>query len=528
MNDSNSTSPHPVLLPPIPAQAQKVLDGQGRSARASLDKPPKGLPRRMNKSREEVEKISADYRSKIAEERAAGMEKGSFEFGPPPLVDTLEEVIKSDAYWHTKKGIEDGPDIVLGKSLRELVPYFDRFDWRAYSVVPKFREQNFEALCWVCTATEAFESGLMIQRANFPALSSSPFDFRKEQVVLNVNSTEKRVRNGQRARHETAFAHYIRTGIPLDEIKINDFEGRDAPLNDVEGKRRKMVKAIAWDWVHPKPWRTPADEESITMLKEALLTHGPLAVMVSATPDFNAYGRAVKNDNVSESELVPGKNLIFQANTVTVEKEEKTGKQFLKLLSDGWSVEGGGGLVIRFAADSAPVFEPETQKGIKPRPTDRDDIVTFDSERGRLGFTVNNAVIIEKDPETGEVKVCFPPNTSAQFTKSETGDLVVKFPNDDDAPVFVSKSDIPQELLTPSHYVLLIGWDQNKCAWIIQNTFTNWGYQCNGPNVGMGFEDRGYMYIAYGHNLIGQYASWIEAPLLKDGLWKKRSKSLAS
>ncbi len=95
----------------------------------------------------------------------------------------------------------------------------------------------------------------------------------------------------------------------------------------------------------------------------------------------------------------------------------------------------------------------------------------------------------------------------------------VEYP-EDTAPVF--ETDTENVI---NHYVLIIGWDDDKRAWIIQNTFgTKWGYQCDGPRVMSGAfrsEDRGFMYIRWGSNQIGKFASWIEAPLLSQG-WRKK------
>lgn len=84
-----------------------------------------------------------------------------------------------------------------------------------------------------------------------------------------------------------------------------------------------------------------------------------------------------------------------------------------------------------------------------------------------------------------------------------------------------------------NHFVLLIGWDDNKSAWIIQNTYgTKWGIACDFEGSLQGGEDfvedyettGGYAYVAY--NTIGQFAAWVEAPLLEQGLEKKGSTHL--
>lgn len=57
-----------------------------------------------------------------------------------------------------------------------------------------------------------------------------------------------------------------------------------------------------------------------------------------------------------------------------------------------------------------------------------------------------------------------------------------------------------------NHAVLLIGWDDSKGAWLIKNSWgTGWG-----ETGGYGTE-RGYMWIAYGSNLVGRWAQWIRA-----------------
>lgn len=61
---------------------------------------------------------------------------------------------------------------------------------------------------------------------------------------------------------------------------------------------------------------------------------------------------------------------------------------------------------------------------------------------------------------------------------------------------------------TPStnHAVVLIGWDDDKGAWLIKNSWGNgWG-----STAGYGTE-KGYMWIAYNSNRIGRWAQWIKA-----------------
>ncbi len=56
------------------------------------------------------------------------------------------------------------------------------------------------------------------------------------------------------------------------------------------------------------------------------------------------------------------------------------------------------------------------------------------------------------------------------------------------------------------HYVAIIGWDDNRGAWLIKNSWgQNWGFE-----AGWG-DERGYGWIKYGTHGIGSWVSWVEA-----------------
>ncbi|MFI5297439.1 MAG: C1 family peptidase [Polyangiales bacterium] len=53
-----------------------------------------------------------------------------------------------------------------------------------------------------------------------------------------------------------------------------------------------------------------------------------------------------------------------------------------------------------------------------------------------------------------------------------------------------------------NHAIVLIGWDDARGAWLLRNSWgTGWG-------------EFGYMWIKYGSNSVGQYALWIDVPMI--------------
>jgi C1A family cysteine protease len=72
-----------------------------------------------------------------------------------------------------------------------------------------------------------------------------------------------------------------------------------------------------------------------------------------------------------------------------------------------------------------------------------------------------------------------------------------------------------------NHGVTLIGWDDNKGAWLIKNSWgINWG------ETGGSGSERGYMWISYNTDNIGYAAAWVQA--VKSPVWRNLGLSLHS
>ena len=59
----------------------------------------------------------------------------------------------------------------------------------------------------------------------------------------------------------------------------------------------------------------------------------------------------------------------------------------------------------------------------------------------------------------------------------------------------------------------LVGWDDTKRAWLIQNSWgDNWGTKV----IPEDWAIAGFMWIAWDSNSIGKYAAWVEAKIDDD------------
>lgn len=69
--------------------------------------------------------------------------------------------------------------------------------------------------------------------------------------------------------------------------------------------------------------------------------------------------------------------------------------------------------------------------------------------------------------------------------------------------------------LDKAHYVCIVGWDDERGAWLIKNSWgPYWGY-------------KGFGWLSYGCNSIGAYATWVEAKTMEDPV-KKNYKEFGS
>lgn len=170
-----------------------------------------------------------------------------------------------------------------------LASHLPYFDWRLGGIVPPVRDQGDCNACWAIVATAAFESAIMRNLNKYRTLRPGSNE-RITQFALSVQNVLDCVQGDCIGGWPgTAFNHFILKGTPVREIN-----SKDSPVGDTSfvGRKRRCrankrtgVKAIAWDFVNEIPDAIPPVEK----LKEALLEHGPLVVLITKDEAFDNY-----------------------------------------------------------------------------------------------------------------------------------------------------------------------------------------------------------------------------------------------
>lgn len=198
-----------------------------------------------------------------------------------------------------KKLREANPDKQISGNWKEMLAYLPEFDWRDFEVKAPVQNQQECNSCWAFATISALNCSIDIQ-------SSYAYSFnyvKKEdatettvthdevswyepstQVLLNCIGKKKGSCGG--GWHGSAFNLLVGKGLP------NWSEEYIAKVDDCVDSDEK-IKALAWDYVNKPPDKTPSPE----LLKEALLEHGPLVVLVHINEDFLAYDGGIYDDD---------------------------------------------------------------------------------------------------------------------------------------------------------------------------------------------------------------------------------------
>ncbi len=153
-------------------------------------------------------------------------------------------------------------------------PGLGAFDWRKLGKVTGVRNQGGCGSCWDFATVGAYESSYLIRNGGTPDAS--------EQEILDCNPWGYSCAGGW-----WAFDYFIGTG---DESEgAYPYVGTKKACKAVASK---SYRAIAWGYVKPG-----GGVPSVSELKQALCTYGPLAVAVRVTGKFQGYTGGVFNEN---------------------------------------------------------------------------------------------------------------------------------------------------------------------------------------------------------------------------------------
>jgi cathepsin L len=172
------------------------------------------------------------------------------------------------------------------------------WDWRRAGAVSSVKDQQC-GNCWAYASAGALESSNLIRNTSLIDVS--------EQYIVNCavynNGDDAGTCGG--GWHEGVFEYMISHGV-ADEASLSD-SGADASCDP---HMSAPYRAIAWDYVTtPAPAAGFGDSiATVDSLKQALCEHGPLAVAVLATDNFQAY---TGQPNEVFKESLPDSTLIY-------------------------------------------------------------------------------------------------------------------------------------------------------------------------------------------------------------------------
>jgi cathepsin L len=149
------------------------------------------------------------------------------------------------------------------------------FDWRKFGKVTPVRDQGPCGSCWAFAALGAYEGSYLI-RNGFAADAS-------EQDVLDCSQAGSC--NG--GVHTNVFEYLMTTG----DVGESGYASYTAAKGTCSAPGGSPLQAVVWDYVtHDTiPGTTNQRIPTVSELKEALTTYGPLAVTVFVTEGFEAY-----------------------------------------------------------------------------------------------------------------------------------------------------------------------------------------------------------------------------------------------
>lgn len=175
----------------------------------------------------------------------------------------------------------------LGKSLGQQQTACSanarQFDWRSNDKVTGVRDQGSCGSCWAFAAVAAFESSALYHNnINYSGVTNLADG--SEQQVLSCSGAGT-CGGGW---YHPAFEFMRQEGLALESS--HPYQGQDTKCPNLTNTA--MFQAQAWGFV-----RDDVEIPNIGDIKQSLCEHGPLAVAVNATDQFQWYKSGIFNES---------------------------------------------------------------------------------------------------------------------------------------------------------------------------------------------------------------------------------------
>lgn len=271
---------------------------------------------RYNFNRRFMERFKEDYASIFGREKE---EKKP----APPEPDPVPEPEKKEKVTPPEKPEKIKPEEKRERAEVIVVPPSpdkSSFNWKDRGKVTPVKYQGTCGSCWAFTASCVVESSYLIMKSRQAAVS--------EQHLLDCAERRGKPAGTCRGGWYAPVFDYL-TGRHTVDRDSMPYVMRDQRCTTPSS--REKYRIASWGYV-----RRDAGIPSVSLMKEALTTYGPLAASVKVTPAFQAYKSGVFDENVR----VSGPNDVNHAVVIVGWDDSKQAYLVKNSWGEDWGEDG--------------------------------------------------------------------------------------------------------------------------------------------------------------------------------------------